>query len=108
MVWPQPQISTERLRHFGKWRHSLYLHAEELQQSREDAHVVEEEDIVSRPVEDVCLGVTLVKHTFIHTQKQEKTRNRFFAMIFMPIKQVYVQILSVIFCFVYFLFIFLN
>ncbi len=33
--------------------HLLDLHAEELQQSREDAHVIEEEDIVSGPVEDI-------------------------------------------------------
>ncbi len=43
--------------------HLLDLHAEELQQSREDAHVIEEEDIVSGPVEDISFWVALIKHT---------------------------------------------
>lgn len=78
MVCPQSKISTQRQSHFGKWKHSLYLHAEELQQSREDAHVVEEEDVVSGPVEDVSFCVTLIKHTWIHTRKKkEKIRNYF-------------------------------
>lgn len=42
--------------------YSLYLHAEQLQQRREDAHVVEQKDIVSRPVEHIHLCVTLIKN----------------------------------------------
>lgn len=45
--------------------YSLYLHAEQLQQRREDAHVVEQEDIVSGPVEHIHLCVTLVKHSWM-------------------------------------------
>lgn len=44
--------------------YSLDLHAKQLQQCREDSHVVEQEDIVSGPVEDVHLGVTLIKHSW--------------------------------------------
>lgn len=42
--------------------HSLNLHAEQLQQRREDAHVVKQEDVAAGPAEDVGLSVTLVKH----------------------------------------------
>lgn len=44
--------------------YSLYLHAKQLQQRREDAHVVEQEDIVSGPVEHIHLRVTLIKHSW--------------------------------------------
>lgn len=42
----------------------LYLHAEQLQQRCEDAHVVKQEDVVSGPVEHIHLCVTLIKHTW--------------------------------------------
>lgn len=42
--------------------HSLDLHAEQLQQRREDAHVVQQEDVAAGPAEDVGLRVALVKH----------------------------------------------
>jgi len=48
---------------FGGASYSLHLHAEQLQQGREDAHVVEQEDIVPGPVEHVHLCVTVVKHS---------------------------------------------
>lgn len=44
--------------------YSLYLHAEQLQQRREDAHVVEQKDVVSWPVEHVHLCVTLIKNSW--------------------------------------------
>lgn len=44
--------------------HSLDLHAEQLQQRREDAHVVQQEDVAAGPAEDVGLGVALVKHAW--------------------------------------------
>lgn len=44
--------------------YSLDLHAKQLQQCREDAHVVEQKDIVSGPVEHIHLCVTLVKHSW--------------------------------------------
>lgn len=51
--------------------HSLYLHAEQLQQRREDAHVVEQKDVVSGPVEHVHLRVTLIKHSWGKDSTQE-------------------------------------
>lgn len=44
--------------------YSLYLHAEQLQQRREDAHVVQQKDVVSGPVEDIHLCVALIKHSW--------------------------------------------
>ena len=42
----------------------LYFHAEQLQQCREDAHVIEQKDIVSGPVEHIHLSVTFIKHSW--------------------------------------------
>lgn len=52
--------------------YSLYLHAEQLQQRREDAHVIEQKHIVSGPVEHVHLCVTLIKHSWEETCGQRQ------------------------------------
>lgn len=57
------------MRHCGKREHSLDLHAEELQESCEDAHLIKKENIVSRPVEDIRLCVTFIKDTFTQRER---------------------------------------
>lgn len=52
--------------------YSLYLHAEQLQQRREDAHVIEQEDIVPGPVKHVHLCVTLIEHSWEETCGQRQ------------------------------------
>lgn len=52
-----------RVTHEAAASYSLDLHAEQLKQRGEDAHVVEQKDVVPGPVEYIHLGVTLIKHS---------------------------------------------
>lgn len=54
------------------FKRSLDLHAEQLQQRGEDPHLVEQEDVVSGPAEDVRLAVALVERPWVGRRRDVK------------------------------------
>lgn len=59
--------------------YSLYLHAKQLQQCCEDAHVVQQENVVPGPVEDIHLCVTLIEHSWRNKPRSDDYSNQMMA-----------------------------